>query len=87
MKGSGHKITVRIWPEAVAALKSMKKTFPKISGYGLTEELISSAILHLNEQAKSGLGKIGGHRGWRPMPPSWEPESEHPPSPPRLHLV
>ena len=67
MKGEGRQTTVRIWPEALAALTSMKQQFPKIEHYRLNEKLISSAILLLAEQSNQGLDLIRSRGGLRPM--------------------
>lgn len=68
MKGRGQKATVRIWPEARAALRSLREQFSPGSRYGLNEQLISSAILLLAEESTSGLVRSKGR--WRPMSPA-----------------
>lgn len=52
MKGRGRKTTFRLWPEAVAALRSLKEQFPPIDRYCKSEELISSAIKILPKVSK-----------------------------------
>lgn len=65
MQRTGRKTTVRIWPEAQAALRTLKDQFRAIDRYGKNEALISSAILLLAEQSGAGLVNSGGR--WRPM--------------------
>jgi hypothetical protein len=60
-KGQGRKMMVRISPDALVALQSMKKHFTNF-------ELISMAILHFAEQARFGLYINGADgKGWRPV--------------------
>jgi hypothetical protein len=83
----GKKTTVRIWPEAITALRSLREQFEPISRYGKNEALISSAILFLAEEAQQGRGLVRRQgRGWRP-----DPEAQMQPparsNRPRLRLV
>lgn len=67
MKGKGRKTVVRIWPEALTALASMKQQFPQIERCRMNAHLISSAILFLAEQSNQGLDLIHSHGRLRPM--------------------
>ena len=64
MKRKGRKITVRLLPDAQAALLSLKGRWS--SQYRLSDGLICSAITFLAEESKQ-YGLVSGPTGFRPM--------------------
>jgi len=67
---TGQKRTMRIWPEALAALRAMKCHFPERDHYGVEQRIVSSALLFLAAESAYGLKYRSNGPGLIPIPAS-----------------